>query len=331
MREVLARRMRASGIEIASDELVLCHGASQGIGLALRLFAEPGDVIAVEEPTYNNLLAAASGLGLRTVPVPMREDGADLAVLDRVLARPDVKLFYTIPTFHNPLGTTTPEPHRRGLLEVAARCGKPLIEDAYEADLDIDGAGVPSLAALDRTGCVVHLVSFSKSLFPGVRVGAVAARRRLVDALTALKQVTDLSDAMPLQAALAAFVESGEYDRHLGRMRRVLRGRRDALLEALEEHMPEGARWTRPQGGYQVWVELPDGTDTSELLPDAVAAGVLFAPGSQFHHDGRKSNALRLTFAQADEAALRRGVAILGDVIRRRDAGSPRRANRVHI
>ncbi len=114
-------------------------------------------------------------------------------------------------------------------------------------------------------------------------------------------------------------------------MRRVLRGRRDALLEALDEHLPEGSRWTRPDGGYQVWVELPLGIDTSELLPDAVAAGVLFAPGAQFHHDGRPSNALRLTFAQADEAALRRGVKILGDVIRRRGAGTPRRMNRVHI
>jgi len=207
----------------------------------------------------------------------------------------------------------------------------PVIEDAYEADLGIDGTSVPPLAAFDDAGIVVHLSSFSKSLFPGVRVGAVAAHGRLVDALTALKQATDLSDAMPLQAALAEFVESGEYDRHLGRMRRVLRGRRDALLEALDEHLPEGSCWTRPDGGYQVWVELPPGIDTSELLPDAVAAGVLFAPGAQFYHDGRPSNALRLTFAQADEAALRRGVKILAAVIRRRGAGTPRRIDRVHI
>ena len=331
MREVLAKRLCSSGVQVSPDELVLCHGASQGIGLALRLFAEPGDLIAVEEPTYNNVLATSSALGLQTVPVPMREEGPDLAALERALKRPEVKLLYTIPTFHNPLGMTTSVSHRRALLAVAARCGKPVIEDAYEADLGFDGTPVPPLTAFDDAGIVVHLSSFSKSLFPGVRVGAVAAHGRLVDALTVLKQATDLSDAMPLQAALAEFVESGEYDRHLRRMRRVLRGRRDALLEALDEHLPEGSRWTRPDGGYQVWVELPLGIDTSELLPDAVAAGVLFAPGAQFHHDGRPSNALRLTFAQADEAALRRGVKILGDVIRRRGAGTPRRMNRVHI
>lgn len=329
MREVLSARLRAAGLQADADDMILCHGASQGIGLALRLFAAPGDAVAVEDPTYNHVLATVSGLGLEAVPVPMRADGADLAVLERVLARPEVKLFYTIPTFHNPMGTTTDAAHRRALLEVAGRQGKPVVEDAYETDLRLDGRPVPPLAALDRLGLVVHLSSFSKSLFPAVRVGGVVAQGRLVDALLALKQATDLSDALPLQAALAEFVASGAYDRHLVKLHRVLRGRRDALLAALSEHMPNGARWTEPEGGYQVWVELPEGVDTSELLPDAVSAGVLFAPGAGFHHDQRRSRCLRLTFAMADEAALCRGVAALGEVIRRRSAS--RRPDRVSI
>ena len=324
MREVLAARLRQAELHVETSELVLCHGASQGISLALRLFAAPGDSVALEEPTYNNVLAAVSGLGLEPVAVPMRADGADLAALSRVLERPEVKLFYTIPTFHNPMGITTTLAHRRELLEVAARAGKPVVEDAYEADLRLGGRAVPSLAALDRSGLVVHLSSFSKSLFPGARVGAIAAHGRLVDALLALKQATDLSDAMPLQAAMAELVSSGAYDRHLARLHPVLRSRCDALLEALREHMPEGTRWTEPEGGYQVWVELPEGGDTSELLPDAVSAGVLFAPGAEFHHDGRPSRCLRLTFAMADEAALRRGVAALGGVVRSR-AGARQR------
>lgn len=324
LREVLAARLRAAELRVETGDLVLCHGASQGISLALRLFAEPGDAVALEEPTYNNVLAAVTGLGLEPVAVPMRDDGPDLAVLARVLERPEVKLFYTMPTFHNPMGITTSLAHRRALLEVAVRCGKPVVEDAYETDLHLDGRVAPPLAALDRSGLVVHLSSFSKSLFPGARVGAVAARGRLVDALLSLKQATDLSDAMPLQAALAELVASGAYDRHLARLRRVLRARRDALLEALAEHMPAGTRWNEPEGGYQVWVELPEGVDTSELLPDAVAAGVLFAPGAQFNHDGRPSRHLRLTFAMADEAALRRGAEALGEVLRRR-GGSGRR------
>ncbi len=324
MREVLAARLRDAGVAIGPDELVLCHGASQGISLAVRLFAGPEDVVALEEPTYNNVLATLAGLGLRTQPIPMREAGLDLAALDRTLARPEVKLLYTIPSFHNPLGTTTALSHRRALLEIAARHGKPVVEDGYEMDLRFEGRAVPPLAALDGAGLVVHLHSFSKSLFPGVRVGAVAARGRQIEALLALKRVTDLSDAMPLQAALAEFVASGAYDRHLARLRAVLRGRRDALLDAVARHLPGARVWTRPQGGTQVWVDLGHGIDTSDLLADAVGAGVLFAPGSQFHHDGRPSSGLRLAFAMADEAAIGRGVAALGSLVARRLAVGPR-------
>jgi len=333
LREVLAERFRAAGADVGPDEVVVCHGASQGISLALRLFAEPGASVAVEEPTYNNALAAAVGLGLETVPVPMREDGVDLEALDAVLARPDVRLFYTMPTFHNPLGTCTPLAHRRALLERAARHGKPVVEDGFEADLRFTGRGAPPLLALDRAGLVVQLSSFSKSLFPGVRVGALTVPGRLVEGLLALKQATDLSDAMPLQAALAEFVAGGAYDRHLARLRRVLKGRAAAVRDALARHMPEGARWTRPQGGYQVWVELPQGIDTADLLADAAAAGVLFVPGSQFHADGRPSSCLRLSFAMADEAALRRGVRALAGVVAERLArgGSLRRASRVPV
>ena len=331
MREVMAERLRSAGVAIDADGIVLCHGASQGISLAMRLFAATGDVVALEEPTYQNVLSAATGLGLRTAAIPMREDGLDLVALERTLQRPEVKALYTIPTFHNPQGTTTALAHRRQLLAIAARCGKPVIEDAYEADLRFAGKPVASLAALDASGLVVQLSSFSKSLFPGVRVGAIAARGRAVDALLALKQASDHSDAMPLQAALAEFVAAGDYDRHLARLRRVLLARRDALLAALAEHLPAGSRWTTPEGGYQVWVELPEGIDTRDLLADAVGAGVLFAPGSQFNHDGRASRCLRLSIAMVNEASLRRGVAALGRVLAARLGASARPPARVHI
>jgi DNA-binding transcriptional MocR family regulator len=296
----------------------------------MRLFAEPGEVVALEEPTYNNALAAAISLGLETAAVPMREDGMDLAALDRTLARPEVKVLYTIPTFHNPLGITTRLAHRRSVLEIAHRHGVPIIEDGYEMDLRFAGRAQPPLAGLDASGLVVHLFSFSKSLFPGTRVGALSARGRAVDALLALKQASDLSDAQPLQAALAAFLRSGEYDRHLSRTRRVLRERRDALLEALEREMPEGTHWTSPEGGFLVWVELPEPIDTRDLLTDAIGAGVLFSPGSQFHHDGRASRGLRLTYAMAEAAELRLGIARLARCVRHRLECQPRAAG-VHI
>jgi DNA-binding transcriptional MocR family regulator len=331
LREIVAARLRAADIDVGTDDVILCHGASQGIHLATRLFAEAGDTVALEEPTYNNVLAVMRGLGLGTAPVPMGRDGADLDALERILARPDVKFLYAIPTHHNPMGITTSIAHRRALLAIAARCGKPVVEDAYEMDLLLVGRRIPSLAALATSELVVHLFSFSKSLFPGARVGAITARGRSVTALLALKQATDLADSMLLQAALAEFVSDGSYDRHLRKLRRILLERRDALLAALDREMPEGVRWTRPDGGYQVWVELPEGCDTGELLADAIGAGVLFAPGFQFNHDGRASNCLRLTFAMAGSDELERGVKILAEVIRERLARGERSATRVQI
>jgi DNA-binding transcriptional MocR family regulator len=318
LREVLAARLGETGARVSPDEIVLTQGASEGIALALRLFAAPGDVVAVEEPTYHNVLSALAAQGLRAAPVPVRDGAPDLAMLERALERPDVKLFYTMPTFHNPLGTSTGLAHRRALLAVAGRAGKPVVEDAYEMDLRYAGKPVPSLAALDERGLVVQLFSFSKSLFPGARVGSIAARGRIVEALLALKHASDLGGALVLQAALAEFVAGGGYERHLARVRRTLRGRRDALLEALAREMPDGVRWTEPEGGLQLWVELPEFVDTAELLPHAVRGGVLFAPGFQFRSDPRPSSGLRLSIALAGEDEIRRGVAVLGRVVRER-------------
>lgn len=318
LRDTLAKRFDASGIDVGPGEIVLCHGASQGIALALRLFASPGERVAVEVPTYHNVLAALASLGLEPAPVPMTDAGPDLAALERVLAEPDVKAFYTIPTFHNPMGISTSLLHRRALLDVARRAGCPVIEDAFESDLRTSGAPVASLAALDHDGFVVHLQSFSKSLFPGLRVGSIVARGRMVDGLVALKHATDLSDAQLLQAALSEFIEEGAYDRHLGRIRRELRLRHVAVHEALGASMPEGTRWTRPEGGYQVWVELPFAVDTRDLLADASRAGMLYSPGAHFLPDGGASRSLRLTLARASSDQIHRGIAALGRVVAER-------------
>lgn len=327
LREAVAERLRAVGTRVGGDQIVLCQGASQGISLGLRLFAEAGDVVAVEEPTYQNALAAAVGLGLQVVPIPMRREGADLDALDRALARPEVKLFYTIPTFHNPTGMTTDLAHRKELLQIASRHGKPVLEDAYEMDLRFTGRAVPSLMALDEEGLVILLLSFSKSLFPGLRCGAVVGCGRHVDGLLALRHAADLGGALPLQAALADFLRSGAYDRHLATLRRKLRERRDALMESLEAEMPAGTQWQRPEGGYQVWVELPEPLDTRELFADALRAGVLIAPGFQFLHDGRASRGMRLSIGLSSPEEIRRGIALLGALVRERlGSGSARRA-----
>jgi DNA-binding transcriptional MocR family regulator len=321
LRAALARRFRDAGMGVGPDEIVLCHGASQGISLAVRLFAGPDEYIAVEEPTYANVLSALYGLGLRAAAVPMDDDGPEIDALTRTLARPDVRAFYTIPAFHNPRGTTMSDARRHEVIAAARAAGKPIIEDAFEMDLHHDGKVVRPLFALDDA--VVHLFSFSKSLFPGVRVGSITARGPALEGLLALKRATDLSDSMPIQAALAKMLDAGDYDRHLARLRPTLRARREALLGALAREMPAGTTWTKPEGGYQVWVELGFPVDTRDLLADATRAGVLFAPGSQFRPDGGPSRAMRLTVAQTGVEQIERGVAALAKVIREHRDASP--------
>lgn len=323
LRRAMAERFRRYGICVTPDELVLCHGASQGISLALRLFTQPGDQVAVEVPTYANVLSALVGHGVSAAGVSMDADGVDPEALDRVLARPEVKVFYTIPSFHNPLGTTTGLARRRQILEIAERHGVPIVEDGFELDLRFKGQDVAPLAALDEAGMVVQLFSFSKSLFPGVRVGSIAARGRALEGLVALKHATDLSDALALQAGLARFVESGAYDRHLARIRKVLASRHAALAAALAQGMPAGTTWTDPEGGYQRWVELPFEVDTRDLLADAARAGVVFSPGTLFMPDARPSRGMRLSVACVDEDEIARGVAALGRVVCARAARAP--------
>jgi GntR family transcriptional regulator/MocR family aminotransferase len=331
LREVLAERLRTHGLLVGPESIVLCQGASQGIALSLRLFADADTAIAVEEPTYPNALTAIAATGVGAVPVPMGAGGADLDALDRALARPEVRAFYTMPTFQNPTGVTTSLEHRKEVLAIAARHGKPVIEDNYEMDLRYAGRPVPTLAGLDEDGLVVQLLSFSKSLFPGVRAGAVVARGRHVDALLALRHAADLGGALPLQAALADFMRSGAYDRHLAAQRKRLRARRDAMLESLAQELPLGATWIVPEGGLQLWVELPEPLDSREVHADALREGVLVAPGFQFLSDGRPSRGLRLSIGQCDEAAIREAVRRLGKVVRERLAAEPGRAGRASI
>ncbi len=325
LRVAIAERLSDRGIATSPAELVLTQGASQGISMAMRIFAEPGDEIAVEEPTYANVIASCLALGLRPVPVPMTSEGVDLDALARVLARPAVRLFYTIPTFHNPMGVTTPIEHRRALLASAAAAGKPVIEDAYEMDLRFAGASVPSLAALDSGGLVVHLFSFSKSLFPGVRVGSIRARGRSLEALLALRSASDLGGAPLLQAALDEFLRGGGYERHLTRLLEALRRRFEVAFATLEETMPDGVHWTCPEGGYQIWLTLPDELDSRELFADASRQGVFFVPGDCFYFPARAVSALRLTLARPVEAEIRTGITTLARAIRGARRGPAKR------
>ncbi|MBM4337548.1 MAG: PLP-dependent aminotransferase family protein [Deltaproteobacteria bacterium] len=329
LRRALVERMARSGIEADSDGVVITAGATQGFAIAARIFCDAGDAVAVESPTYPWAFATLAALGLRAAPIPLAPDGLDLDRLDAVLAQRNVRLIYTMPSFHNPTGTSSDLAHRRRLLEIAARHGVPILEDDFEKDLRVRGRGAPPLRALDRHGIVSYLGTFSKTLFPAARVGWLFAPPAIAAAAVFAKRTMDLTTSPLLQAGLAVFLREGSYDRHLRRVVKQLEARLEAAEGALARHLPDGSSFSRSEGGFLVWVTLPDAIDSSALLDDAKRAGVVYAPGELFYPDGRRSSCLRLSVANTSVAEIERGVAVLGEVARAALARGRRRAAEV--
>lgn len=316
LRRALVERLAGSGIECAPEDVLITAGSTQGFAVVAQLFCDPGDAVVVESPTYPWAVGALRAHGLGVAPVPITEQGLDLDRLDAVLARGDVRLIYTMPSFQNPTSVSTTVAHRRQLLDIAAKHGVPILEDDFEKDLRVRGRGAPPLRALDRNGLVVYLGTFSKALFPAVRVGWLVAPRRIADAGATMKRLMDVTTSPLLQAGLAQFLSEGSYDRHLRNAVRVVQERLDAAQKALAAHLPPGSHCSAPEGGYLLWVRLPDGIDSNALLVEAKRAGVVYAPGQIFFPDEQPSSACRLSLAQATPAQIERGIRILGQVAR---------------
>jgi len=331
LRRALVERMARSGIEADADDVVITAGATQGFAIAARLFCDAGDAVAIESPTYPWAFATLAALGLRAAPVPLASDGLDLDRLDATLARGGVRLIYTMPSFHNPTGISTALAHRKRLLEIAGRHGVPILEDDFEKDLRVRGRGAPPLRALDRRGLVSHLGTFSKTLFPAARVGWLFTPPSVAGAAVLAKRTMDLTTSSLLQAGLCAFLREGSYDRHLRRVVKELETRLAAAERAFAKHLPEGSTFSHPDGGFLIWVTLPEAIDASALLAEAKRAGLVYAPGELFYPDGRRSSCLRISVAQTPVAEIERGLRILGEVTRAALPRGKRRARAAEV
>jgi DNA-binding transcriptional MocR family regulator len=318
LRQAIARELTRSGASATAEDIVIVNGTQQGIDLILRLFVDAGDRVAIESPTYWSILPALGFYGAKLCPIPMTPTGMDLDALATAIAAERPKLLYTMPSFHNPTGLTLSLEKRRALLDLVRRHEVAVIEDDYEKDLCFTGIALPSLKALDPKGFIMHLGSFSKGLFPGLRLGYIAAPPPVVERLVLLKRYSDLHTSSLTQAAVAEFLTEGHYRRHLERLQVVYRQRRDCVLAALERHFPSEATWTRPDGGYALWVTLPAGVDAGELLAAATAEGVIFTPGSYFFATDSAENGFRLSIARADRAEIERGIEVVARLIRER-------------
>jgi DNA-binding transcriptional MocR family regulator len=247
--------------------------------------------------------------------VSVDEEGLQVDELARLLRVRRAKLVYTTPSAQSPTGAVLSERRRSALLALSDRHQLPIFEDDYDSELRFDRPPLPALKTRDATGRVVYAGTFSKALFPGLRVGYVVAARPLLARLGLFKAISDFATDGVAQAAVLELATSGALERHLRRVRRVYKKRRDVLLDALEHHMPEGTRWTPPNGGHAVWVTLPPGVDGESLQVEALAAGIFYARGDFFSIEERFSDCVALSFVPQNEERIERGVEVLGRLV----------------
>jgi GntR family transcriptional regulator/MocR family aminotransferase len=303
---------------VSPDEVLITNGCQQSLDLIRQVLVEPGEEVALENPTYPGALSVFCGTGSKYISVPVGENGIDLNVLEDVLSQRRAKLIYVVPSFHNPTGVTMDVAARRRLIDIAGQFRVPIIEDDIYRELRYNGADIPPLKALDEHGLVIYISSFSKVGFPGLRVGWIAAPRVVIDHLNRAKQRSDLHASLLAQAAIFEFARRGLLTKHIKRVKKAYSQRRDAMLEALEKHFPDDASWSRPDGGMSVWVRLPQSLNTSQLLVQAIESGVTFVSGEHFYSSSPQQNMMRLSFTMASPQAIEQGIKHLGSMIKAR-------------
>jgi DNA-binding transcriptional MocR family regulator len=323
LRERICEVMALSGIDASTgaspDDVVVTVGGQQAIDLVSRVFLDPGDVVLAEGPSYVGALGVFEAAQADVVHVPIDDDGLIPAALAEALetvarAGKRAKFLYTVPNYHNPGGVTLSSPRRDEILAIAERARLLVIEDDPYGLLGFTGEPMPALRARQRDG-VLYVSTFSKTFAPGLRVGWVLAPHAVREKLVIASEAQILCPSMFAQTAIATYFGTMPWKEQVKTFRQIYQERRDALLEALTDLMPSGTRWTRPEGGFYVWLSLPEGLNSKEMLPRAIAARVAYVPGTGFYADGTGGSHLRLSYCFPTPDRIREGVRRLAGVI----------------
>jgi len=318
-----ARLGRLEGRPPDGDELLVTSGGIEALELLGKCFLEPGDTALVEAPTYLGGIMAFRSFEADVRGVPIDDGGLVVEELERMLsAGPRPKLLYVIPDHQNPGGVTLAADRREPLVELARRHGFLVVEDVAYRELGFTPERHPSLWALGPD-TVVQIGTFSKTFFPGVRLGWAAGPPDVIAGMVWAKQNTDQCAGALGQRLLEEYGRRGLMEEQNERARNLYRRRCDLLMAALDEHLPEGVSWTRPQGGFFTWLTLPKDADAVQIAPRAMEAGVAFVPGVPFHPDGRGRNNIRLAFSRVQDAEIPEGAARIGRLLRD-ELGRPR-------
>lgn len=319
LRESIAARIfEKFGIGREFDQTIVTTGGQQGIELACKAFCNEGDAVICENPSFIGALNAFRSNGARTIGVPLRADGIDLAILEETLrTEKKAKLLYLIPTFQNPSGITSTAENRHAVYALAKKYGVVILEDNPYGELRFAGADVPTYKSFDTDGIVIYCSSFSKILSSGMRIGFVNAPAEIVAKMVVAKQVEDVHTNLFAQMLCHRYMAEYDMDAHVAMIRELYRNKANRMLTALDAEMPQSVAYTRPEGGLFLWCTLPDGRDAAPFVRKFLENKVAVVPGSAFMCvENAPSDSFRLNYSMPSDEDIDRGVAILGKVLR---------------
>jgi 2-aminoadipate transaminase len=316
LRKGIAAWMRKRGVVVDTQHILILSGSTQGIGLISRFLLSPGDEVVVEVPTYLGAIQTFRALNARVIGVPMDNEGIRIDLLESILARRRPRLIYTLPTFQNPTGVVMSQERRRRLLLLAKRYQTPILEDDPYGEIYFEGKRPQPLKALDTTGQVLYLSTYSKILAPGLRVAWLAAPEPMIERLSLHKQVFDLNTNALGQWLVSEVLRRNLLDGHLAMVRQVYQQKRNLTLEAIRTYWPEEVRVSHPNGGFHLWCRLPGDMRARTLLREAANERVGFVIGEPFHVDGGGQQHFRLSFAYPDLNLIEEAVRRIGNTIK---------------
>ncbi len=315
LRRQIALRYMVSGVMLPLEELVISNGAMEALNLCLQCVTQPGDLVAIESPTFYACLQVLERLQLKAVEIPVHpREGIDLNALSESLRQLPIKACWFMSSLQNPLGASMSEQKKQALYELLVEHQVPLIEDDVYAELYFGSHPPKPVKSFDREGLVMHCSSLSKSLAPGYRVGWVAGGR-YAEQITRLKLMTTISPSVPAQAALADYLQNGGYDRHLRKLRHALEMQQGAMLASAARHFPSSTRVTRPSGGYFLWFEFPEQLDSLKLFNLALSQGISLAPGPIFSANRGFRHCARLNYGHPWDSRCEQAMEVLGRLV----------------
>lgn len=317
LRETIAKRLQMHGISADSDEILITNGSQSGIELVLKLLTVPEKKVAIESPTYAIFLPLLKYYQAEVASVPMKKDGLDLNEFKNTLETQPISFLFTMPNFQNPSGITSTQSHREKLLSMCESHNIPVVEDGFEEEMKYFGKVPPPIKSMDKKNICIYLGTFSKVLFPGIRIGWITAHKECIQRLVAVKRFSDLTSSYVLQAAVNEFCERGYYDLHIKRMHRIFRKRMQTAITAMQNFFPKkNVSWKEPSGGYLIWIKIKNiNKDEAELTQIFEKNGVMVSPGRYYFPHSTNDKYFRLSIAMLNEKEISEGIKRIAQAI----------------